>query len=103
MPSRLPLHLSFRRALTTTAHRRNTGMPPHPPPQQPSAYKEGMGRYKTFASPFAKVFLGAVFTYQVIYWSWLKLEMEEVKVGKNQQVAALEKQARELTGIKKEK
>jgi hypothetical protein len=42
-----------------------------------------MGRYKTFASPFAKVFLGAVFTYQVIYWTWVKLEMEEVKVGRN--------------------
>jgi hypothetical protein len=42
-----------------------------------------MSRYKVFASPFAKVFLGAVFTYQVIYWTWVKLEMEEVKVKKN--------------------
>jgi hypothetical protein len=42
-----------------------------------------MSRYKVFASPFAKVFLGAVFTYQVIYWTWVKLEMEEVKVEKN--------------------
>ncbi|RDW81774.1 uncharacterized protein DSM5745_05331 [Aspergillus mulundensis] len=76
-------------------------MPPHPPPQQPepSAYKEGMARYKAFTSPFAKVFLGAVFTYQIIYWTWVKLEMEEVKVGKNQQLAALEKEARELTGV----
>ncbi|KAL4902518.1 hypothetical protein BDW74DRAFT_157954 [Aspergillus multicolor] len=93
----------LRRNLATTPARPNTGMPPHPPPQQPepSAYKEGMSRYKAFASPFAKVFLGAVFTYQVIYWTWVKLDMEEVKVGKNQQLAALEKEARELTGVGK--
>jgi hypothetical protein len=42
-----------------------------------------MSRYKLFASPFAKVFLGAVFTYQVIYWTWVKLEMEETKEGRN--------------------
>ncbi|KAL4996540.1 hypothetical protein BDV10DRAFT_172061 [Aspergillus recurvatus] len=103
MPPRLNFNCPralFRRNLTTTRTRLNTGMPPHPPPQQPeaSAYKEGMSRYKVFASPFAKVFLGAVFTYQVIYWTWVKLEMEDVKVGKNQQLAALEKEARELTG-----
>ncbi|KAL4977817.1 hypothetical protein BDW66DRAFT_131859 [Aspergillus desertorum] len=102
MPPRLSLSCSmtlFRRNLATTPTRWDTGMPPHPPPQQPetSAYKEGMSRYKVFASPFAKVFLGAVFTYQVIYWTWVKLEMEEVKVEKNQQLAALEKEARELT------
>lgn len=42
-----------------------------------------MSRYKTFVSPFAKVFLGAIFTYQVIYWTWLKLETDESKVEKN--------------------
>lgn len=56
-----------------------------------------MARYKTFAGPFAKVFLGAIFTYQVIYWTWLKLEMDESKVNKNQEVAILESKARELT------
>ncbi|CBF84860.1 hypothetical protein AN1439.2 [Aspergillus nidulans FGSC A4] len=106
MPPRLNFNCSralFRRNLTTTRTRLNTGMPPHPPTQQPetSAYKEGMSRYKVFASPFAKVFLGAVFTYQVIYWTWVKLEMEEVKVEKNQQLAALETEARELTGTGK--
>lgn len=42
-----------------------------------------MARYKLFVSPFAKVFLGAIFTYQVIYWTWLKLEMDESKSEKN--------------------
>ncbi|KAL4913155.1 hypothetical protein BDW62DRAFT_193138 [Aspergillus aurantiobrunneus] len=104
MSPRLNLALSrsfLRRNLTTTHPRLNTGMPPNPPPQQPSAYKEGMSRYKHFASPFAKVFLGAVFTYQVIYWTWVKLEMEEVKADQNKQLAALEKEARDLTGGKK--
>ena len=40
-------------------------------------------RYKIFVGPFTKVFLGAIFTYQVIYWTWLKLEMDEAKVEKN--------------------
>ncbi|OJJ88881.1 uncharacterized protein ASPGLDRAFT_116650 [Aspergillus glaucus CBS 516.65] len=60
-----------------------------------------MSRYKTFVSPFAKVFLGAIFTYQVIYWTWLKLETDEIKVEKNKEVAALEKKARELTSTAK--
>lgn len=42
-----------------------------------------MAAYRTFAGPFAKVFLGAVFTYQVIYQTWLKLEMDESKLEKN--------------------
>ncbi|KAF4220427.1 hypothetical protein CNMCM8980_001253 [Aspergillus fumigatiaffinis] len=66
-----------------------------------NAYREGLAQYKTFASPFAKVFLGAIFTYQVIYWTWLKLEMDESKFEKNQEVATLEKNARELTNAQK--
>ncbi|KAJ5981613.1 hypothetical protein N7522_013241 [Penicillium canescens] len=68
---------------------------------KPSAYKEGMNQYKTFTGPFAKVFLGGVFVYQVIYWTWLKLEMDETKVKKNEQVAVLEKQAREIADSQK--
>ncbi|KAL5365821.1 hypothetical protein BJX96DRAFT_180186 [Aspergillus floccosus] len=70
--------------------------------KESSSFKEGMGRYKLFASPFAKVFLGAIFTYQVIYWTWLKLEMDESKFEKNQEVASLEKEARALTAAKKQ-
>ena len=42
-----------------------------------------MNQYRSFAGPFAKVFLGGVFVYQVLYWTWLKLEMDESKVEKN--------------------
>lgn len=42
-----------------------------------------MSKYKAFTGPFGKVFLGAVLTYQIIYWCWLKLEMDESKLEKN--------------------
>ncbi|CAG8213616.1 unnamed protein product [Penicillium salamii] len=87
-----------RRAFTTTPATFNTPSSP----EKPSAYKEGMSQYRTFASPFAKVFLGGVFVYQVLYWTWLKLEMDETKVEKNEQAAVLEKQAREMTQPKSE-
>ncbi|PLB44723.1 hypothetical protein P170DRAFT_439973 [Aspergillus steynii IBT 23096] len=67
---------------------------------KPSSFAEGLARYKLFVGPFSKVFLGAIFTYQVLYWSWLKLEMDESKLEKNQEVAELEKKARELTSSK---
>lgn len=42
-----------------------------------------MNAYKAFARPFGKVFLGAVLTYQIIYWIWVKLETDEIKLEKN--------------------
>ena len=39
--------------------------------------------YKTFTRPIAKVLLLAVFTYQVVYWSWMKLEADEVREERN--------------------
>ncbi|PYH77816.1 hypothetical protein BO82DRAFT_357937 [Aspergillus uvarum CBS 121591] len=84
------------RAFTTSRTRLNA-----PNDASSSAYRDGMARYKLFISPFAKVFLGAVFTFQVLHWTWLKLEMDESKYEKNQEVAALEEKARELTGTQK--
>lgn len=112
---------------------------PNPTPSnQPSSYKQGvrhdihlillrmlieqLSRYRAVGGPFAKVFLGAIFTYQVLYWCWLKLEMDEEKCERNskyrlfltlallfarqwliqvEEVAALENKARELTGTQK--
>ncbi|VUC34942.1 unnamed protein product [Clonostachys rosea] len=34
--------------------------------------------YKTFTRPIAKVILGAVLTYQLVYWAWVKLETDEI-------------------------
>lgn len=33
--------------------------------------------YKTFTRPIGKVLVLAVFTYQVAYWTWVKLEADE--------------------------
>lgn len=49
-----------------------------------------MSNYKTFMGAFGKVFLGAVLTYQIIYWTWLKLETDESRVEKNGTVPPLE-------------
>ncbi len=38
--------------------------------------------YKTFTRPVAKCLLLALFTYQLVYLGWVKLEAEEVKAGK---------------------
>lgn len=35
--------------------------------------------YRTFSRPVALVFLSAMFTYQVVYWSWLQLEAVETR------------------------
>ncbi|KAF7713901.1 Uncharacterized protein PECH_006757 [Penicillium ucsense] len=90
---------TFKRSLTSTSGRLNA-----PPPQQqpePSAYRQGMANYKTFAKPFSKVFLGAVLTYQLIYWTWLKLETDESMLEKNEEMTALEQKARELAAAQK--
>ncbi|MCJ1396779.1 hypothetical protein MMC18_009671 [Xylographa bjoerkii] len=49
------------------------------PPKQVSPH---VGFYKSFGRPIAKVFLGATFTYQVTYWLWTKLEIDEIKRDK---------------------
>ncbi|KAL2004367.1 hypothetical protein VTN02DRAFT_2013 [Thermoascus thermophilus] len=77
------------RAFATTPARSNSS-------EGSNSVKEGLAAFKAFSRPFAKVFLGAVFTYQVIYWTWLKLEMDEAKLEKNKEIAALEKKARDL-------
>lgn len=42
-----------------------------------------VGFYRSFGRPIAKVFLGAMFTYQMTYLLWLKLETEETKADQN--------------------
>ncbi|OAQ85374.1 hypothetical protein VFPFJ_07763 [Purpureocillium lilacinum] len=55
--------------------------------KQPSATSQF---YKTFTRPIAKVLLLAVFTYQVVYWSWMKLEADEVREERDATIAELE-------------
>ncbi|KAJ6013995.1 hypothetical protein N7540_008586 [Penicillium herquei] len=86
-------NVSGTRALSSTASRLNA--------EKKSAYREGLSAYGAFARPFGKVFLGAVLTYQIIYWTWVKLETDETKLEKNEQVSTLEKKAKELAAAQK--
>ncbi|TQV99082.1 hypothetical protein V2A60_004575 [Cordyceps javanica] len=47
--------------------------------------------YKTFSRPIAKVMILAVFTYQVAYWSWIKLEADEARDKIDAEIETLEK------------
>ncbi|PTB62798.1 hypothetical protein BBK36DRAFT_1127800, partial [Trichoderma citrinoviride] len=47
--------------------------------------------YKTFTRPIGKVLVLAVFTYQVAYWTWVKLEADEHRAETDATIAALEK------------
>ncbi|KAF2810233.1 uncharacterized protein BDZ99DRAFT_462828 [Mytilinidion resinicola] len=53
--------------------------------------------YSTFGSPILKTFLGALFTYQLIYWGWMKLESLDIKDEKNEEISKLEDELRALT------
>jgi len=55
--------------------------------------------YTSFGRPIAKVFLSAICIYQITYWCWKKLEMDEVKREKNAEIVTLEKEI----GVAKEK
>ena len=39
--------------------------------------------YKTFTRPVAKCLLLAMFTYQLAYYAWVKLETDEIKHEKD--------------------
>ncbi|KAK1829621.1 hypothetical protein QBC39DRAFT_356010 [Podospora conica] len=71
--SRRPSTLTHLRSLTT--RRPYSTQQQQPPP--PSATGDF---YKTFTRPVAKCLLLALFTYQLTYWAWLKLEMDEIKM-----------------------
>lgn len=49
-------------------------------PTPPSAHA---AFYKTFGRPIAKVVLTAIFTYQLVYYAWVRLEHNEVKADLN--------------------
>ncbi|KAK0516800.1 hypothetical protein JMJ35_001403 [Cladonia borealis] len=56
-----------------------------------------VGFYKSYGRPIAKVFLGAVFTYQAVYWLWVKLETDEI-MARKKKISRLEAQIRDAQG-----
>ncbi|KAM5436662.1 hypothetical protein McanMca71_001779 [Microsporum canis] len=51
----------------------------------------------SFKKPFFKVFLGAVLTYQILYYGWLRLEVEETQAEKKKILSDLQNTIKELT------
>lgn len=58
--------------------------------------------YKQFGSPILKCLLGALFTYQVVYWSWMKLETVEEKHNTEAEIADLKEELKALVVKKME-
>lgn len=48
--------------------------------------------YGPLLRPFAKVFLTAMFTYQVLFWCYEKLRLDELREEKTSELKALEEQ-----------
>ncbi|KAI2608378.1 uncharacterized protein GGS25DRAFT_273348 [Hypoxylon fragiforme] len=68
------------------------------PPAPPSPEEKSINGqfYKTFGRPIAKVLLVAVFTYQVAYYLWVKLEYNEIKSEMRATIADLEARIEQL-------
>ncbi|KEQ84122.1 hypothetical protein M438DRAFT_346190 [Aureobasidium pullulans EXF-150] len=71
-----------------------------PPTPQPEPDNPHRAFYKSFGRPIAKVFFMALFTYQVLHYTWMRLESMEEKEEKSAELQGLEGQLRELTNTK---
>ncbi|UKZ57904.1 hypothetical protein TrVGV298_011765 [Trichoderma virens] len=56
--------------------------------------------YKTFTRPIGKVLVLAVFTYQVAYWTWTKLEADEHRAETDATIVELENTVNEYKKTK---
>ena len=97
--------LFARRALVQPVIRRTEAT--YQAPKDPEASRKERNRqnhrnfYKVFGRPIARNFLIAVATYQVLYFSWLKLQsMETIKDGE-EEIRQLEGELQRLSDEKK--
>ncbi|GAW25589.1 hypothetical protein SAMD00023353_0901830 [Rosellinia necatrix] len=56
--------------------------------------------YKTFGRPIAKVFLMAIFMYQLAYYFWVRLEHDEIRAEMNATISDLETRIERLEQAK---
>ncbi|USP79943.1 hypothetical protein yc1106_07217 [Curvularia clavata] len=68
--------------------------PPPPPPPRKEPSRVG-AYYGTFGSPLLKCFLGALFTYQLAYYLWYKLETIEERHDTQSEIAELQEELRQ--------
>ncbi|KAH0363545.1 hypothetical protein KCU65_g7377, partial [Aureobasidium melanogenum] len=93
--SRLQASRSSRAAFSTFRPLRQ--QPTYQPPTPSEPENPHRAFYKSFGRPIAKVFLMALFTYQVLHYGWLRLEAMEEKEEKTTELQSLEGQLREMT------
>ena len=101
--TRLPIRalLSSSQPLKSAPRRlESTYQPPTPEPGPRSGRDRHRDFYKTFGRPLAKNFLIAMATYQVLYFSWLKLESYETKRKGEDEVKRVESELKGLVGAK---
>ncbi|KAH6963480.1 hypothetical protein DER45DRAFT_110609 [Fusarium avenaceum] len=67
---------------------------------QPSATSQF---YRSFTRPIAKTLLIAVFTYQLAYWTWVKLETDEIRAERGATIAELETTIKDYDAANKAK
>ncbi|CAK7228749.1 hypothetical protein SCUCBS95973_006986 [Sporothrix curviconia] len=65
---------------------------------EPSAYSSF---FKTFGRPITKVCLMAVFTYQLVFFGWTKLEQDEIRSERQAEISSLEAKVKDLQESKK--
>ncbi|KAK4203712.1 hypothetical protein QBC40DRAFT_274297 [Triangularia verruculosa] len=64
--------------------------------QNPTTTSQTGVFYKAWTRPVAKTALLAVFVYQLAYWGWSKLEVDEIKETKKAEITRLEAQVKKL-------
>ncbi|KAJ4983860.1 hypothetical protein SVAN01_10664 [Stagonosporopsis vannaccii] len=75
--------------------RRNLSIEPQPPtptPQPPKQPSKVGAFYRSFSAPILKCFLGALFTYQLAYFGWMKLETIEEAHDKRSEIKGLQEE-----------
>ncbi|KAK4669749.1 uncharacterized protein QC763_205713 [Podospora pseudopauciseta] len=89
---RLPV---FRRSILTLSQLRQYSSSSQKPTSQTGVF------YKAWTRPVAKTALLAVFVYQLAYWGWSKLEVDDIKEQKKAEIIRLEAQVKKLQDEKR--
>lgn len=108
------LRLRATRQALPRISRRNLSIEPQPPsptPQSPKQPSRVGAFYRSFSAPILKCFLGALFTYQLAYFGWMKLETieethdkkTEIKGLQEELAGAMNRKRREVEGVVGEK
>ncbi|KAI0502978.1 hypothetical protein F5B22DRAFT_631113 [Xylaria bambusicola] len=97
---KLSASLIPRSGLQVRARFSSTQAPNEP---RPTGSLDHKNFYKTFGRPIAKVFLMAIFTYQLAYYFWVRLEQNEIRSEMQAIITDLETRIEALEQAKTQK